>query len=194
MKTDCFFFFLNISVFPSWKLKKNQCKSFMMFCLIIVISEIAELVSLKGKIKACLTGRENKHICHREDNLLFHSFAAFHIMMVTMSGLIRPEGGVNAKRKSWCTSVLIYLMDVPSLSKWRMWLGPSVTQIERAGWHVALRVPGQELWQEGQRMDWRVLGNFHLLCPNLWLERGRRDSQVASVTLKGKLKAGSSLG
>lgn len=147
---------------------------------------------LTEREKSCLTWRENKHICHREDNLLFHSFDAVHIRMVTMSGLIRPEGGVNAKRKSCCTSVLIYLMDVPSVSKWRMWLGPSVTQLEGAGWLVALRVPGQELWQEGQRMIWRVLGNFHSLYANLWLKRGRRDSQVTQVALKGKVKAGSS--
>lgn len=74
-----------------------------------------------------------------------HFFDTVHIMMVTMSGVIRPEGGINAKRKSYCTSVLIYLVDVPSVSKRRIWLGPSVTQIKRTGCYVALRVPGQEL-------------------------------------------------
>lgn len=67
--------------------------------------------------KACLIEKENKHICCQESNLLLHSFDAVHIMMVTMSGLIRPEGGVNAKIKSYYTSVLIYLVDVPSVSK-----------------------------------------------------------------------------
>lgn len=182
-----------LSIHGNWN--KHQCKGFTMFCLTVISLEIAgknkNLFHRKRNMKSCLTGRENKHICHQEDNLLFHSFDAVHITMVTMSGLIRPEGGVNAKRRSCCTSVLIYLMDVPSVSKWRVWLGPSVTQLERAGWPVALRVPGQELWQKGRRLVWWVLGNFHL-CANLWLERGKRDSQMTQVTLKGKIKAGSS--
>jgi len=72
---------------------------------------------LTEKEKSLLTGRQNKHICHQKDNLLFHFFDAVGIMMVTMSGLIRPESGVNAKRKSCRTSVLIYLMDIPSVTK-----------------------------------------------------------------------------
>lgn len=92
-----------------------------MFCLTVIGLEIAgknkNLFHRKRNMKSCLTGRENKHICHREDNLLFHSFDAVHITMATMSGLIRPEGGVNAKRRSCRTSVLIYLMDVPSVSE-----------------------------------------------------------------------------
>lgn len=182
-----------LSIHGKWN--KHQCKHFTVFCLIVINLEIAgenkDLSHRKGKINPCLTGRKNQHICHREDNLVFDSFDAVHITMVTMSGLIRPESGINAKRRSCRTSVLIYLMDVPSVRKWRVWLGPSVTQLERAGWPVALRVPGQELWQKGQRLLRRVLGNLHLFT-NLWLERGRRDSQVTQVTLKGKIKSGSS--
>lgn len=111
--------------------------------------------------------------------------------MATMSGLIRPEGGVNAKRRSLSTSVLIYLMDVPSVSEWGVWLGPSVTQLERAAWPVALRVPGQEWWQKGQGLARTAPGNFHSYA-NLGLETGKRDSQMTQVTLKGKIKAGSS--
>lgn len=107
-----------LSIHGKWS--KHQCKGFTVFCLIVISLEIAgenrNLSPRKRNIKSCLTGKENKHICHQEDNLLFYSFDAVRVTMVTMSGLIRPESGVNARRRSCRTSVLIYLMDVPSVS------------------------------------------------------------------------------
>lgn len=91
-----------------------------MFCLTVISLEIAgenKILSHRKEKEKRLIGKENKHIRHWEDNLLFHSFSAVRITMVTMSGLIRPGGGVNAERQSYHTSVLIYLVDVSLVSE-----------------------------------------------------------------------------
>lgn len=56
-------------------------------------------------------GTEKQFPLNGETNIFANIFAA-HIMITTMSRLIRPEGGVNAKRKSSSASVIISVVDV----------------------------------------------------------------------------------
>lgn len=96
---------LKSSSFLPVEWKSAMLYSFRRLCF---ASYVPRKKKQKAEEKLGATKWRNKHIYCQKDNLLFPSFDVVHIMTVTMSGLIRPEGGINAKKKLLyiCSNIL----------------------------------------------------------------------------------------